>query len=229
MTNPTKLRQMLSTTPQRQAEINGGLAEDFDTWRVAVWMYLRPFQPQIDYRTETFHSVAPGLAVFNNPDNIQTKFVVLLLRKRMESASTPRKMFEYVRIDTFDRSALQLSLLFGLAWPNGLRPLAEFEFGGAGVDVVACDVAWLVLGYTESSHFADIDRHNLTMSVQNTHCREDCVKGYLATLIYIIGLPTVPSTGTAVKIAAVFPEFWTRDGTGRQKDGRQRVRDGNGS
>ncbi|KAJ7431939.1 hypothetical protein B0H11DRAFT_1941132 [Mycena galericulata] len=37
--------------------------------------------------------------------------------------------------------------LFGLAWPNGLRPLAEFEFGGAGGRGVACDVAWLVLGY----------------------------------------------------------------------------------
>ncbi|KAJ7508920.1 hypothetical protein B0H11DRAFT_1901695 [Mycena galericulata] len=68
--------------------------------------------------------------------------------------------------------------LFGLAWPNGLRPLAEFEFGGAGVDGVACDVAWLVLGYTEFSH-----------------CREDCVKGDRTTLIYIsqLAMPNITS------------------------------------
>ncbi|KAJ6534516.1 hypothetical protein DFH09DRAFT_1405611 [Mycena vulgaris] len=41
-----------------------------------------------------------------------------------------------------------------------------------------------------------------------------------------VGLPTVPSTGTAVKKAAVFPRFSTRDGTGRQKGGRKRGRDG---
>jgi hypothetical protein len=61
-------------------------------------------------RSETFHFPSPGLAVFNNPDNMRTKFVVLSVQKRIESASTPRKMFEYVRINTFDLSALQLAL-----------------------------------------------------------------------------------------------------------------------
>ncbi|KAJ7908710.1 hypothetical protein B0H13DRAFT_2016327 [Mycena leptocephala] len=84
---------------KRQAETtSGGLGEDFSAWRVAVgpivftWICVQ------------------GLAVFNNPDNIRTKFVVLSVRKRIESASTPRKMYEYVRIDTFDLSALQLAL-----------------------------------------------------------------------------------------------------------------------
>jgi hypothetical protein len=45
----------------------------------------------------------------------------------------------------------------------------------------------------------------------------------------LLGLPTVPSTGTAIKKAAVFPKSWTRDGTGRQKDGRKRGRDGSGT
>ncbi|KAJ6461360.1 hypothetical protein C8R45DRAFT_532350 [Mycena sanguinolenta] len=83
---------------ERQAEINGGLAEGFDAWRVAVGPM--PF---------TWICVQ-GLAVFNHPDNFRTKFVVLSLRKRIESASTPRKIFEYVRIETFDRSALRLAL-----------------------------------------------------------------------------------------------------------------------
>ncbi|KAJ7814825.1 hypothetical protein B0H14DRAFT_2603868 [Mycena olivaceomarginata] len=89
---------------ERQAENSGGLAEDFEAWYECI------YDIPATIRSETFHSVAPGLAVFNHPDNIRTKFVVLSLRKRIESASTQRKMFEYVHIETFDRSALRLAL-----------------------------------------------------------------------------------------------------------------------
>jgi hypothetical protein len=52
------------------------------------------------------------------------------------------------------------------------------------------------------------------------------VSGVDAEAAYVLGLPTVPSTGTAVEKAAVFPKSRTRDGTGRQKSGRKRGRDG---
>ncbi|KAJ7306141.1 hypothetical protein DFH08DRAFT_1054604 [Mycena albidolilacea] len=40
-----------------------------------------------------------------------------------------------------------------VAWPNGLRRLAEFEMALAGGRGVACGVAWLVLAYTRPSHY----------------------------------------------------------------------------
>jgi hypothetical protein len=51
-----------------------------------------------------------------------------------------------------------LTRLSRVAWPNGLRRLAEFELTVAGGRGVACGVAWLVLTYTRHFHckcFAD--------------------------------------------------------------------------
>ncbi|KAJ7448655.1 hypothetical protein B0H11DRAFT_1928990 [Mycena galericulata] len=39
----------------------------------------------------------------------------------------------------------------------------------------------------------------------------------LTPTLWSVGLPTVPSTGTAVKLAAIFSAFWGRDGYGTAK------------
>ncbi|KAJ7483762.1 hypothetical protein B0H11DRAFT_2231914 [Mycena galericulata] len=59
--------------------------------------------------------------------NLRAAASLLLFR----SADCP----QYLRLCVSPRpTRALLHRLFGLAWPNGLRPLAEFEFGGAGVE-----------------------------------------------------------------------------------------------
>ncbi|KAJ7460153.1 hypothetical protein FB451DRAFT_1270528 [Mycena latifolia] len=70
------------------------LVEDFKAWHAAMG--------PIPFTWICVH----GLAVYRHPENIQTKFVVLVLRVRKERPSKASKMFEYDNIFVLDRSEL---------------------------------------------------------------------------------------------------------------------------
>ncbi|KAJ7301067.1 hypothetical protein DFH08DRAFT_827846 [Mycena albidolilacea] len=63
---------------------------------------------------------------------------------------TFNQLLSYCKASSSGTFANRLSRV---AWPNGLRRLAEFEIAVAGGRGVACGVAWLVLGYTRHSHY----------------------------------------------------------------------------
>ncbi|KAJ7500245.1 hypothetical protein B0H11DRAFT_1996746 [Mycena galericulata] len=75
-------------------EIGAHVAEDFDAWRgvmgplLFIWICVH------------------GLAVFDDPTNIQTKFVHLAVRERKERPSNRLKLFEYEDITVYERSFL---------------------------------------------------------------------------------------------------------------------------
>ncbi|KAJ7181341.1 hypothetical protein C8R43DRAFT_968973 [Mycena crocata] len=74
---------------------SGSLAEDYDAWRTAVSPLVFTW------------ICTNGLAVYDRPENIQSKFVLLSLHKRQPRVSNARKMFLYESMEVFDRAQLR--------------------------------------------------------------------------------------------------------------------------
>ncbi|KAJ7348578.1 hypothetical protein DFH08DRAFT_1000516 [Mycena albidolilacea] len=85
----------------------------------------------------------------------------LLARILLRASFQPHRAISIRTVDVTTRSTylrvpfvsvLNSKRLSRVAWPNGLRRLAEFEMAVAGGRSVACGVAWLALGYTMYPH-----------------------------------------------------------------------------
>ncbi|KAF7330233.1 MSS51-like protein, mitochondrial [Mycena venus] len=78
--------------------IRPGVAEDFDAWFAAMGAQL------------FIWICVHGLEIYKDPTNIQTKFVHLALRERRQRSNSPLKLFEYVKIEVYDRHLLPIML-----------------------------------------------------------------------------------------------------------------------
>ncbi|KAJ7670069.1 hypothetical protein DFH06DRAFT_1321086 [Mycena polygramma] len=85
----------------QEVATGGHLVADFEAWRVAMTPTL--FGWICIY----------GLAVYDHPEHIKTKFVLLSLRPRLVRPSSALKMFEYENVEVIDRAAAEEDGLLG--------------------------------------------------------------------------------------------------------------------